>query len=300
MHDLPFALGLKTRLDWRSQPADSRLPCLSGALESALTDRGYAFLELAVDHCRDAGEAGRIRREAEQCGDAGLAVFLHPYLAGAANAAFWNVTPEPAATADAILAAASGCRAATGRECRVVLHPATRAHNSMPRGVRAERAGLVERSRAFFAHLADNASADHPGVRIEVEHQLATRADEAIIRTGDTWREVLRVVDGLDVGVCLDTGHYILAVERHGQEAMPPGDFLRRVEHVHIHAVVEGVDHCLITPDSPMVADLMRGLLAEGFRGTVTLEYSWDALLSAGSVEAVLDQSRDVLSAWCL
>jgi sugar phosphate isomerase/epimerase len=136
------------------------------------------------------------------------------------------------------------------------------------------------------------------GVRPVIEHQLAAKPGERIIRIGDTYEELLRLVDGLDVGVCWDTGHYLLAVDRHGQAERPPAEFVRRVEHVHLHAVVGGVDHCVIEPGSRGLPAYLRMLAREGFSGSLTLEYSAAAILAGGSYEAAVDRSLGALEAY--
>jgi sugar phosphate isomerase/epimerase len=291
-----FTLGFKLNLWWRSQQRKGELPPLELDLYAMLADRGFSYFEASVGSCERQGELDLLAAECEGCARWGIGMSLHPYLEPPANPASMGADPRAATSIDSILRAAEYARDAAGSPVRVVLHPA-----SMSFRDHAEMAGmrqrLFDRSREYIAVTAERA-ARLPGVRPMIEHQLATGPQETIIRIGDTYQELLRLVDGLDVGVCWDTGHYLLAVDRHGQARVPSDEFLGRVEHVHLHAVVDGVDHRAIEPDSRCLREYVRMLAAAGFRGSLTLEYSAAAILATGSFKAVLDSSLDVLEVY--
>jgi sugar phosphate isomerase/epimerase len=288
-----FDLGFKLNLWWRRQQREGELPDCDVELYELLAAAGFGYFEASVGPCRTHSELDLLAAEARACADAGLTMSVHPYLPPPCNPAAMGTRPEPASTIDRLLAAAASVRDLAGEPVRVVLHPATL---SLPQGadLAAMRPVLLARSRDYVALVADRASR-RPGVRPMIEHQLATMPGESIIRIGDTADELLRVVDEADAGVCWDTGHYLLAVDRHGQPAQPPERFVRRVEHVHLHAVADGIDHRVIEAGSRALPAYVRMLADAGFSGSLTLEYSAVAILASGGFRAVIDRSLDVL-----
>jgi sugar phosphate isomerase/epimerase len=182
---------------------------------------------------------------------------------------------------------------------RVVLHPAELPYGDGAADLPALRRGLLERSRGFFAAAVERLAGSPSGVRVVVEHQVPPAPREAVIRIGDTYAELLEVVAAVDLGLCWDTGHYLLSVQRRGQDPLPPDAFLRRVELVHLHDVTSAQwDHQVIRRGSEPLRRYVQLLCQAGFSGGVTLEYSAEAIRSAGSFERVIADSLDALSAW--
>jgi sugar phosphate isomerase/epimerase len=118
------------------------------------------------------------------------------------------------------------------------------------------------------------------------------------MRIGDTCDELLAALSGCDLGICWDTGHYMLSVERYGLREQPSDEFLGRVRAVHLHDVVDGKDHRPISPRSGRVRRFLEMLRGQGFGGTVTLEYDLDAFAAGGGVERVLTASLETLAVW--
>lgn len=68
---------------------------------------------------------------------------------------------------------------------------------------------------------------------------------------------------------------------------------------VHLHDVTPAQwDHQVIRRDSRALGGYMRLLRQVDFSGGVTLEYSAEAILSAGRFERVIGDSLDALRAW--
>jgi len=295
---LPFSVGLKLQLGWRDQQGRGQLPPCRDELYGLLAEAGFDYFEFGTGTLRDEAQLGRLRSECRACAGAGLAVAIHPYLGGKENPAFFGMSPEAEAAARSVVTAAALASRIAGGTVRLVLHPA-----EMP--CRPEEQDLVERrrrpfeaSKRYFNRIAELVAA-HPSVEPLVEHQVPPVEGEGVIRIGDTYAELTALLDGSKLGICWDTGHYILSIARHGQPGMPSDAFVRRVREVHLHDVAEGEDHRIVRRDSALPRAYIRMLLERGFTGAVTLEYSARAMLAEGSFEGVLERSLDALSAWC-
>ncbi|MHC5034169.1 MAG: TIM barrel protein [Planctomycetota bacterium] len=297
MDECPLVLGFKIQLGWCEQ-ASEHLPCVDADLYALLRARGFDYVEFGVGTCTDDGELALLRREAAACAEAGLGVSLHPYLPGAFNPACFGETGESRAVIDSVLGAGSIVAGITGRSGHLNLHPAELQHDALELAAAASlRQRLLARSRRFFAALEERARG-HALVRPVVEHQVPPGNGEPTIRIGDTCAELLEVVADTDLGFCWDTGHYLASVERYGQADPPPDDFVRRVEAVHLHDLVAAQDHQPVSPASARLGGCVRTLLAVGFSGGVTLEYSAAAIAAAGGFEPVIADSLRVLTQW--
>ncbi len=295
MHSLPYRLGFKLALGWRGDCEDGRLPRVAD-LYGLLAGAGFDYFEFGVGTGLDPQEGRILAAEVDACRAAGLAVALHPYLGSGAGPACFEEAPEAAQVLDAALTAAEATAAATGQDVPVVFHPAECAYDASEPDVPALRARLLQASQAFVQE-ADRQSRRRSGVVPVIEHQLPPVPGETVIRIGDTSRELMAVASGTELGLCWDTGHYLLSVERHGQPLRPAGEFVRRVTHVHLHDVVDGIDHCVFTRFSAGPRRLLQLLLDQGFSGRVTLEYSGAAIMATGSFEPVLAASLEALAA---
>jgi sugar phosphate isomerase/epimerase len=298
---MPLSLGFKLALGWREQQQRGELPRFEGDLYAHLQRAGFGYFEFSTGTCADAAEVALLTREAAACHDAGLAVSFHPYLPPPHNPAFFGQRPEPRAAIESILRAAAVAAEVSGSPVRIVLHPAEMSHRAEETDVPGLRSVLLRRSQEFFTAMEERlrqGAAERPPVSVAVEHQVPPVPTETVIRIGDTYEELLAVVAPVGFGLCWDTGHYLLSVKRHGQSARPPEEFLRRVEAVHLHAVVGETDHQVIAKRSSRLRGYVALLREAGFGGAVTLEYSAEAIRRAGSFERVIEQSLAALSAW--
>ncbi|MFO7958152.1 MAG: TIM barrel protein [Candidatus Brocadiia bacterium] len=299
-HRFRSSLGFKLPLGWRQQQAEGRLPGFEGDVYAYLGECGFDYAEFGFGLTLgdNAAVEALVADEAAACAEAGLAVAIHPGPGEEENAsAAWfgpSVDEQPGV--EPVLRAAHVAAEASGREVVVVLHPAQRVYDPKCDNVQELRDDVVRRSRFFFAALERAVERTEQAVRPVAEHQLPPDPDEPLIRVGDTWGELLEVLADCDLGACWDTGHYILAVQRHGQEPEPPQRFLRRVTHVHLHDVVEGRDHRPVERGSARPRRYLDLLSASGFAGGITLEYAADGVVAAGGPEAVLREAPEVLA----
>ncbi len=294
------SLGFKLSLDWRDQQGRGLLPPLEEDLYEFLRRRGFRHFEFGVGACTDPAEAALLQQEAAACRAQSLAVCLHPYLRGAENPAVFGrsgqVSRAMAAIAEAARRVAGVCEAPVA----VVLHPAELAFDRLVTDASDLRRRLFERSHLFLADLEQRMAESGGAARAVVEHQVPPAPGEDVIRIGDTYAELLDVVSGTGLGLCWDTGHYLLSVQRHGQDERPSEEFVQRVAHVHLHDVVEGEDHRVVAAGSERVACYLRMLVERGFDGAVTLEYSARAIWAAEGFAQAVDRSLRALSAWGL
>jgi len=243
MAAFPFLLGFKLPLGWRGDPR------WDGTYDSLKSSR-FDYVEFGVGTCAKA-ERELIGREATRCRAHGLGVSLHPYLGGQANAAHFGQAAEADAVLDNVATASAEVADITGRPVWLVLHPPTCDHPPGLEDVAALRSRLVKRSRVYFAEVLRRTSERGLPVNPVAEHQLPTAPGEPLIRIGDSCAELLDATAGVPVGLCWDTGHYVLGVERRGQAEPPPDEFVRRIEYVHLHDVIEGQDHRPVTSILP-------------------------------------------------
>ena len=291
-----FSLGFKLPLDWREQQRRGAIPPPDIDVYSLLHKLGFDYVEFGVGPCQHGEELSRLHREVEACCKQGLGVALHPYLSGSDNSTFFGITPESEAAVRSVIKAASSTAASSGRKVSLVLHPAECFYEMSDRDV--FHSEMLQRSKLFFAEIKRQADESRGEVEPFAEHQVPPTTGERIIRIGDTYMELLDVITGIGLRICWDTGHYILSVERHGQDEEPSTEFLDRVGCVHLHDVVDVQDHRLITPNSDRPRRYLTMLLHNGFTGGVTLEYSLESIRSVGGVEETLRSSVEVLSDW--
>ncbi len=292
--------GFKLSLDWREQQGLGVLPPFEGDLYAFLREAGFAYLEFGMGACVDERELALLRREAALCREGGLGVALHPYLSGAHNPASFGERPEALSAVESVLGAGSAVAAICGVRVPVVLHPAACSYEGDEQHAAAFRGELLRRSRLFFAEMERRARTAHASVEPVAEHQVPPAPGERVMRIGDTYRELLEVVGVGGLGICWDTGHYLLSVERHGQSERPSDDFLRLVRRVHLHDVVDGQDHRVVSAGSHRLRDYMRLLQERGFSGGTTLEYSAWAIRSAGGLKRAVEKSVAAIAAWAI
>lgn len=301
-----------------NEPRQTKLPCRIGVKlpASGATDRewedllspfddplrylaeaGVDYLEHACGSLADAEERRLLAGAASDCGARGLGMAMHPYLGGEFNPARFGRSPRCREAVERILSSAADAASVTGRQTVVVLHPAE-ADRDPRRDRDRQRQRLLAVSRRFARELEAKARPLGPQVVVAMEHQVPPNPGEELLRIGDTFEELLQAVGDTDLPLCWDTGHYLLAVERHGQDPYPPDEFLDRVEHVHLHAVIDGQDHRPVTSHSDVLERYLRSLWQRGFGGGVTLEYAADGVAREGGLTQALEGTLRVLRRW--
>lgn len=294
---LTSQIGLKLPADWRQRQAQKQLPGFEGDVYAYLRRLGLSYVELGTGACLEESEVELVCREATRLHQRGMALALHPYLGGEHNPAHFGQTEQPEQALQAVLGTAASAAEITGHVVVVNLHPAEARYAMGETDLAEYRRELLHRSNRFFRRARQVLSA-HPGTVVVVEHQVPPHAAERIIRIGDTWRELLAAVQGTTLNVCLDTGHYLLAVRRHGQAPLPSAEFLHRVVYVHLHDVRGGRDHQPITEGSEGPYGLLHPLRQRGGSVAVTMEYEPDGIEAGGGVRPVLERSVRVLREW--
>ena len=290
--------GVKLPAGWRRDPAWEEAIRHTGNILERICALGFGYVEYGVGTLEDGGERTLLEKEIRACAGTGLGVALHPYFGDQARIAAFDST--------------SGCRRALGRIVRacenaaeiiappVVLNTHLAEAPWDPEKVDPElfREELRRQSRLYLGELRRRIDGSAGFVRVVIEHQVPPAPEENLMRIGDTSAELFRVVEPTDLEVCWDTGHYLLAVERHGQSIDPPRRFLGRVGHVHLHDVVDGADHRPISSSSERLRSWLERLVRAGFNGGITLEYDHRAVANEGGLLAVLEGAMGRFREW--
>ena len=294
----PFRLGVKlpptdtTGPEWEELLTPFRDPL------QYLADTGVNYVEYAVGSLENQEEADTVLRAASACARLGMSVAIHPYLGSEHNPAHYSDNSPCHDAMRRTLQLAAHASNLTGIQTVVVFHPAAYPFEEAEVDPRELRQRLLERSQAFAAELERLAKETGTGVMPVLEHQVPPNPEERLIRVADTYEGLLHVVRGTNIPLCWDTGHYLLSVRRHGQSLQPPQEFVDRVMHVHLHAVIEGCDHHPVVTDSEVLAGYLRSLWRRGFRNGITLEYSIQGLKKAGGLRKAVEKSLGLLRNW--
>ena len=297
MPQLPSPVGLKMPIEWRDSAQWRELAGPHRNLLDYVADAGLTHVEFSCGGCRGHEERRRIRSEASECADAGLAVYLHPYMDDPEDPCRYGRDDRAVQAMNRTIETATEVAEACSTRCIVVFHPGSA---SVPQGdadTVSHRRRMVERAGRYLRALERRARAEG-GVTPVVEHQVPPGDDEALMRVGDTVEELLEVISDTDLSLCWDTGHYLRAVVDRGQAETPPEEMFRRTGFVHLHDVVEGADHRPVTADSTGPAAFIKGLWERGYDGPVTLEYHEGPMLERGGLDTAVRTGLRVLSEW--
>jgi sugar phosphate isomerase/epimerase len=150
------------------------------------------------------------------------------------------------------------------------------------------REHLLDRSVAFFTWAREWCRRNAPQVHVTVELQISPNTDEARLRIGDTYEEVLAIVKQSRVGACWDFGHAYWNARRYGWPIEPPEDLLRRIVHIHCHDV-HGGDHEPLVYNVVPWRQFIHLLGTAGFDGRVILEVGPSSFLRAGGIQTLID-----------
>jgi sugar phosphate isomerase/epimerase len=260
------------------------------------------FIEWPLSVDFDEEEAWSLVRE---CLDQGLTVDLHPYLSGVYDTANFEETEENACAQliRRYLAFARRVGEAQGHPCVVNLHPPCSlfAVADLPKS--HVRRILVLRSLYFHRWVEGVLRSEGPRVVLTAEVQLAAEREDDFVRLGDHYRELLYCLSGIEgIGACWDMGHSTVNHARFNTERYPldpPGDFVPRVRHVHLHDVHGREDHHPLSGGATPYREHLARLRRAGFDGDVNLELPLARILERGTYREVMaDNVRKVREAW--
>ena len=235
--------------------------------------------------------------------DAGKIVHPHPYTAGDANPAAF--TPPSDGTVrrafEQVVTTAKRLNRSNDEPLGLTYHPGTATGDDQP-----DRDELVARSRQFFAMVDDVLNDFDNRLRVVAETQLPASRDSDTTRIGDVPNEsIVMATDRQSVGVCWDTGHYILSSERLDSPAFPPTPLIQQVEHIHLHDVRDDTDHQPPEPGDDRLSDAIEAAVATGNVRSVTLEYDYakavderdDVDVMLNHIEEAIEWIREVSTA---
>ncbi len=250
-------VGLAMRPEWLGDEG------VLGFVE-ALSGAGLEALEFDLDPADPAWP--RTRPLMDLCSRLGLAISLHAPFRGEYGIAGFagERRAEIERTFAPLLADAARYAPAL-----LVVHAAEWVHTA---GTAARpREALEEDTLAFVRWLL----ARDDGLEPVLENLDLREATTRVVTTrADVRRLVERVADQR-VGICWDLGHDAMT----GSTAAPEPAWLALVRHVHLHDIDEqGHDHCPLMYGRVPSEEWLEPLLAAGYRGTVTLEFSHEQL----------------------
>ncbi len=297
-HDLPSPVGFKMPLGWRESQKWDQLSDPYNDLLAQFAAWGLSHVEFSTGGCREQSERERARSEGEACAARGLRTNLHPYMDDGEDACRYGADDRCEEAMDCVIDTAGHAARQCGEECVIVFHPGSSELPPEPSKQDERRARMLERAERYLAALEDRLKEKQELVRAVVEHQVPPGREEALMRVGDTFEELLQVVRGTGLGLCWDTGHYLRSVDVYGQAEQPPDEMFDRTEYVHLHDVVDGADHRPVTSDSTRPRLLLQELWQRGYTGPVTLEYHEEPILQRGGLEKTVRTTLDTLSAW--
>lgn len=207
--------------------------------------------------------------------DAGLRVYLHPYTDGPANPG--SACKSTGIWYDAFRRVADLAADLARRQddpVKLVYHAAGYRLKGIDEPL--SRSELLRRSIRFFRYGSSYAAGLGGLVLLLTETQLPPSHSQ-VIRIGDRPEEILAIIAEAEgpTGICWDTGHYLKGVEYLNLPLAPPAKFVEKVGHMHIHDVVEGKDHRIVTQQSRAVASSVILAIARGNVTSITLEYDY-------------------------
>ena len=292
-------MNVGMKLDHDYQQAEPYQKLFEGICDplAAIRDLGMTFVEYPM---RMDWEEDFCRRLVEENLARGLRTHFHPYVQQELNPACFEDADGNACRAnlERILDFCEWTSKAQGSTCVLIFHGAA---NPLTRGLPIEnesRAYYLEHTQMFFKWL-DKAVADRGCDVLPVSEYQLPAVDDPFFRIGETFDEVMKTVEGTDIGLCWDTGHAFLGVERLGMPVYPPQEFIDKVQHVHLHDVVDGKDHRPIVYDGIPVEEHLRALKEAGFDRDINLELTAQAIMEAGGFRAVMARCIErIRKAW--
>ncbi|HHW09855.1 MAG TPA: hypothetical protein GXX29_07770 [Firmicutes bacterium] len=268
------------------------------ALPAALQQAGVSGIELSCDIYGRPDEDNErfkaIKQEIRRWQDLGFSVLLHPYAHSQADpAAFTGPASPAAATLQQMIDLVAG------QVVALTYHPAETYLEEAGFDPRPYRARYLEASKAFFRYGWEYIEKSSLDVTLLCETACpVVRADMVRLRSGDRPEEVQAILGGRKKGICLDTGHYLLAVRHLGAGDIPP--FLAAVNHMHLHDVAAVGDHQPLSPTATQVLTYFRLAVAAGGLKSYTLEYNLNKVVPEAEKEkpevAVLNHLRETIT----
>jgi len=278
-------IGAKQDCDWREDPKWKGLLTERKDPIGELKAAGVSYVEFNLWHPRQKQrwsaeeEVARVLKEAELLSQEGLPIaVVHPYahmdFRGPSN---FIGTPDDPVVVYLRMAIELAARLAELQQTTVglVYHPAE--HYLTEEDKAADpgklRRMMFQRSCGFFQYAQEYIQKLAAPIRLLCETQLPTKPD--VLRIGDLPEELMAVADQSGAAICWDTGHYRLSSEKLGFPLYPAEEFLRRVDHMHIHDVHNGKDHRPAKPDSEYLRECVLLLRSANFQSTITMEYDY-------------------------
>lgn len=282
-----YSLGIKLELNFLNHPEWQEL---FQNFENPLLEIARLGLETVEFSLKPEFRKDDVERIVGESLKAGLKANFHPYTEGKHNpASFEDKEGNPAREiASQSLELCQWASQLQGKRTVLVLHGASTAKIEDPSLRKRDKEFFKERTNQFFKWMERYTIEKKLNVLVVPELQIPPSEEDNFFRIGDSFSELLETIKGTELGICWDTGHGYFAHLRKSQSLFPPGDFMEKIRHVHLHDVRGGEDHQPILAGTIPLAEYLKLLDESGFSGDITLELSPQAIASFGNFREVM------------
>jgi len=134
------------------------------------------------------------------------------------------------------------------------------------------RAEIFSRTLEYLRQITTSLASLSANCALEI---LRNRTNSGKINIGDSYHEILKIINSTGddkLGICWDFGHAYAMHERNMQDLFPPGEFLSRVMHCHVHDCADQKTHLPMGVGNIPVPEYIHRLKQVGFSGILNLE----------------------------
>lgn len=256
----------------------------------AIAEVGLDYVELAVR--RESVNRKDMEADIQKLHAHGLHANFHPYF----NCQGFDTTRESATLRERVTTMLElGHLASEGQGRSAVINWHAAAGRTPDK-----RSDLLQQSHAFHQWMMEAVDELGADVIVTTEHQLPLAPNDSRIRIGDSFAELLTLIEATQhdrFRICWDMGHSTMRYLHHGDDLLPPEEFLPLVRHVHIHDVDFGrtKDHRLIGLGNTPLTDLISGLARINYAGGFTMEYDANEFFDNDYIEFLTTSKANLL-----
>lgn len=280
-------IGLRFECDWRKKPHWQNF--IAKKSIDSLREIGISYIEFGIWHQEKARcysleeEITVLEEESSFLINKGFSVNVHPYIhANHPGSEYLKAyiprgkdSPDRIAF-DKLIKLSKSITEQQQKLLVFVIHPAvyrwTPNKDIENKQLKKIHEDLLFRTKRFFSWSDAYIRRSRLPILFVSENQPPEKNKIAI---GETPDELLETIQDTEFGLCWDTGHYFRASQWHNFDPYPERKFLKSIRHVHLHGVVNGLDHQPVTLDNSYLLKCLDLLYTVGYEGNITLEYNY-------------------------